>query len=108
MSSTLYALRILTFVAGSCLVANDVARVLFPGIQQALIAQVCDDKGKDDNNTVNAFSFFEEEVKHSGKDRFYLPLAAGELESAVAHLIKDDDVRHLAYIPIFSPPPNRA
>lgn len=105
----LRALRILMFVAGSCLVANDVARVVFPVIQQALIAQVCDQKGKDDNNTVNAFSFFEEEVKHSGKDRFYhLIVVESELEAAAAHLIKDDDVRHLAYIPIFSPPPNMA
>lgn len=108
MSTMLHALRILMFVAGSCLVANDVARVLFPGIQQALIAQICDDKDKDDNNTVSAFSFFEEEVKHSGKDRYFLPLEAGELETAAAHLIQDDNVRHLAYIPIFSPPPNRA
>lgn len=88
---------------------NDVARLMFPCIQQALISQISDDREQDDNNTINAFSFFEEEVKHSGKDRFYpLPLIEGELEVAAAHLIEDDDVRHLAYIPIFSPPPNLA
>ena len=109
MSMLLRTLRILMFAAGSCLVINDVARLLFPGVQQVLIAQICDEKGQDDNNTINAFSFFEEEVKHSGKDRFYpLPLPESELEAAVAHLIRDDDVRHLAYIPIFSPPPNLA
>ncbi|MBV6439268.1 MAG: hypothetical protein DYG98_24175 [Haliscomenobacteraceae bacterium CHB4] len=105
----LRTLRVLTFVAGSCLVINDVARLVFPCVQQALIAQVCGDKGQDDNNNISAFSFFEEEVKHSGKERFYpLPLPENELEVAVAHLIEDDDIRHLAYIPIFSPPPNRA
>lgn len=105
----LRTLRVLMFVAGSCLVANDVARLVFPSIQQALIAQVCEKKEQDDNNSISAFSFFEEEVKHSGKERFYpLSLPENELEVAVAHLVKDDDVRHLAYIPIFSPPPNQA
>ena len=108
MSTMLHLLRVLMFVAGSCLVANDVVRVLFPGVQQVFIAQICDQNEQDDNNnSINAFSFFEEEVKHSGKDRFYpLPLVEGELEVAVAHLVRDDDVRHLAYIPIFSPPPD--
>lgn len=97
------------FVAAASLVVNDVARLLFPGIQQALIEQICDEKTQDDNNPISGFSFFEEEVKHTHKDRFYhLPIVESELEKAVAHLIKDDDVRHLAYIPIFSPPPNVA
>lgn len=96
------------FTAGSCLVANDLVRVIFPSVQQVIIAQICGENEQDDNNNAtNAFSFFEEEVKHSGKDRFYtLPLIESELEASVAHLIRDDDVRHLAYIPIFSPPPN--
>lgn len=109
MSINLRTLRILVFVAGSCLVANDVARLLFPGIQQALIVQVVDDNEQEDSNPVSAFSFFEEEVKHSDNERFqYLILPEGELEAAVAHLITDDDVRHLAYIAIFSPPPDLA
>lgn len=109
MPHLLHSLRILMFVAASCLVVNDVARLLFPGVQQVLIEQICDEKAQDDNNPINGFSFFEEEVKHTDKDRFhYLPVTESELETAAAHLIKDDDVRHLAYIPIFSPPPNRA
>ena len=102
-------LSALMFLAGYSLVVNDVARLLFPCIQQALVAQICDEKGQDDNNPINAFSFFEEEVKHSVRDRFYtLQLTEIELEVAVAHLIQDDEIRHLAYIPIFSPPPNLA
>jgi len=97
------------FVAASCLVVNDVARLLFPSVQQALIEQVCKNQEQDDNNSISGFSFFEEEVKHSDKHRFHhLSPEEGELETAAAHLIKDDDVRHLAYIPIFSPPPNLA
>lgn len=97
------------FVAASCLVVNDVARLLFPGVQQGLIERICDEKTQDDNNSISGFSFFEEEVKHTDKDRFHhLSIVENELETSVAHLIKDDDVRHLAYIPIFSPPPNLA
>lgn len=97
------------FVAASCLVANDVARLLFPSIQQGVVQQICDDK-QDDNNPTSAFSFFEEEVKHtSGKERIHhLAPPDGELETAAEHLIQDDKVRHLAYVPIFSPPPNLA
>lgn len=101
--------RVLMFLAASCLIINDVARLVFPGLQQVLFEHVCDEKEQDENNSISAFSFFEEEVKHSGKYRFHhLSLAESELEIAVAHLIKDEDVRHLAYIPIFSPPPNMA
>lgn len=97
------------FVAASCLVANDVARLLFPSIQQNLVAQICDEERQDENNPVSAFSFFEEEVKHhDGKHNSHWLLPDDSLDAAAAHLIKDDNVRHLAYIPIFSPPPNLA
>ncbi len=107
MSVLSRTIRVLMFVAASCLVVNDVARLLFPSIQQVLVQQIFDDT-QDDNNPTSAFSFFEEEVKHtSGKERIYhLILPGGELETAAEHLIKDDKVRHLAYVPIFSPPPN--
>ena len=109
MSTNLRTLRILVFVAGCCLVANDVARLLFPDIQQALIVQVVNENEQDESNPASAFSFFEEEVKHSDNEHFHhLVLPEGELEAAVVHLIKDDDVRHLAYIAIFSPPPDLA
>ncbi len=103
------ALRVLMFVSASSLVANDVARLMFPFIQQSLVAQVNDEERQDENNPTSAFSFFEEEVKHHGSEqdaRVMLP--EEELDAATSHLIKDDDVRHLAFIPIFSPPPNRA
>ena len=103
------ALRALLFLAGICLVLNDVARIVSPCVQQMLIDQVNNASDADDNNSLNSFSFFEEEVKHQGKERlFFLLLPEYELEAAVAHLIEDDDVRHLAYIPIFTPPPDRA
>lgn len=96
-------------VVATCLVANDVARLLVPFIQQGFVAQICDEERQDENNPVNAFSFFEEEVKHHD-DRYqsHFLMLDDELDDATAHLIKDDDVRHLAYIPIFSPPPDLA
>lgn len=96
------------FVAAACLVVNDVARLVFPFAQQTLVMQDSGDEEQDDNSSQNAYSFFEEEVKStSHKERLQQWFSVScEVEASVAHLIKDDKVRHLAFIPIFSPPPN--
>lgn len=107
MSSRFF--RVFLFIAGFCLVLNDVARVAMPCVRQILIDQINDISEQDDNNSLNSFSFFEEEVKHQGKERpFFLAPLESELEVSASHLIQDDDVRHLAYIPIYTPPPDRA
>lgn len=109
MFQSFRSLRIVVFFAASCLFLNDMARLVFPGIQQMLIEQVSKKKEQDDNNSVGGFSFLEEEVKHAIKDRLHhFWVSDGDLGAAAAHLIKDDDVRHLAFIPIFTPPPDPA
>ncbi len=111
MSRIQHALRALMFIAASTLVINDVARLVcsfIPGsfltIQVDLSAQ------KDGSNPINPFSIFEEEVKHkSCFPVFSFKISNNEgLEDSVAHIITNDEVRHLAYLAIFSPPPNLA
>ncbi len=98
-------------IAVSSLVLNDVARLVFPHVFQTLLTQrtATDEEKKDDNNPTS--TLFEEEVKHkTTKERLEFPAidVLKELDSAIVHLITDDDVRHLAFLPIFSPPPNLA
>lgn len=104
------ALKFLLAFAVASLVLNDVARLVFPDFFQAALTQrTATGEKQKDNNPTN--TLFEEEVKHKeSKERPECVFFdfADELNSAVAHLITDDDVRHLAFMPIFSPPPNRA
>jgi hypothetical protein len=103
-------LRVLLFVAASCLVLNDCVRLVFSFDQAYVAAQLRNYNQQEENNPVNAFSIFEEEVKHkdvSSAFSFVL-IFSEEIETFVGHLIKDDEVRHLAYLAIFSPPPNLA
>lgn len=101
--------RICKFVftlAVASLALNDVVRLACPEMfQQVYVFQA--DEEQDDNNPTS--TLFEEEVKHKAmKDRLEmsLPVLDMELDAASAHLIADDEVRHLAFLPIFSPPPN--
>lgn len=98
------------FVAASCLVVNDCARLVFSFDKQYVAAQLRTDNQEEENNATNAFSIFEEEVKHKELcPVICMDVIADEgIEVFVAHLIKDDEVRHLAFMPIFSPPPNLA
>jgi hypothetical protein len=103
-----HSLRVLLFVAASCLVVNDLARLVFSFNEQYMAIQMGNITEEENNNKTNAFSIFEEEVKHKDNAPVQsLDTPAEEpLEVFIAHLIKDDEVRHLAYLPIFSPPPN--
>jgi hypothetical protein len=102
--------RVLLFVAATCLVVNDCIRLVFSFDQRYLSSQLQDYSEQEENNESNAFSFLEEEAKH--KDFVPFPrfemVAEEGLEVFVTHLIADDQVRHLAYLPIFSPPPDMA
>lgn len=102
-------LKILLTLAVASLVLNDVARLSFPTVFQVVFVQNTSAEEEEDNNPTN--TLFEEEVKHKtlreSLDALF-PRFVDELDVAVAHRISDDDVRHLAFLPIFSPPPNLA
>lgn len=107
MSNINYALRILLFVATASLVVNDWVRLLCTFQQES---QLFEYQQQEEKNETGAFSLFEEEVKHkeSSPTITIILVAEEALEAYIAHLIKDDDVRHLAYLPVFSPPPDLA
>ncbi|MEO6760627.1 MAG: hypothetical protein ABIO24_14305 [Saprospiraceae bacterium] len=102
-----YFFRLLLVFAVSSLVLNDVARLVSPELRQ-MLAQAAEKQA--DNNPTS--TLFEEEVKHKSCETQIVlaPLldCASDLDAAITHRITDDDVRHLAFLAIFSPPPNRA
>jgi len=100
------AFRAFIFVAASMLVVNDGARLVFSFDSSYFSAQ----EETEENNTGNAFPIFEEEAKvKEFYPTFSFKLLDGAgLQASIAHLIKDDKVRHLAYLAIFSPPPDLA
>ena len=104
------ALRILLFIAATMLVGNDVARLVISLRVTHLAAKMYGQDPQEEKNASNSLTLFEEEVKHKEFSPYHsLEFASEEsLEVSVAHLIKDDEVRHLAFIAIFSPPPNLA
>ena len=73
-----------------------------------MLSQLRNYQEQQEKNETTAFSLLEEEVKH--KD--ITPAGSIEIipdtgiEVFIAHLIEDDEVKHLAYMAIFSPPPN--
>ncbi|HNE29331.1 MAG TPA: hypothetical protein PKL15_13715 [Saprospiraceae bacterium] len=105
-------LNCLLIFAVASLVLNDVARLSFPEVFQIAFVRTVNTQEDDENSNNNPTNtIFEEEVKHKdARERIetaLLPLQE-ELDVQSAHLISDDEVRHLAFLPIFSPPPNRA
>lgn len=110
MSFLRHSFRTLLFLAATCLLLNDGVRLFCPQFQQSFIANAGNAQQEEDNNPANAFSLLEEEVKHHYHPERLLISPALEdigIDAAANHLIKDDEVRHLAFIPIFSPPPNQ-
>lgn len=104
------ALKFLLALAVASLPLNDVARLCFPDIfQMVLVQNLTEEEKQDENNPTN--TLFEEEVKHKATKERLDSLLLGliyELDPAISHRITDDEVRHLAFLPIFSPPPNLA
>ena len=95
-------------LAISSLVLNDVARLVFPQVQQVLM-KVADEEKKDGNNPSS--TLFEEEVKHKTCEEpihFTALIGVFDLDVSITHRITDDDVRHLACLAIFTPPPDLA
>jgi hypothetical protein len=103
------SLHVLLFLAVGCLVLNDVARLLCPGLQQ-IAAVSAGDYDQDEENAPLSSNLLEEEVKHHQSNHLPHPVAPVEEDSRYlkAHLIQDDDISVLAFIAIFSPPPNCA
>lgn len=98
-------------MAAASLVLNDVARLAFPSVfQSATVQSTSSDEQKGDDNNPNS-TLLEEEVKHKAiKEHPECPAfdLFDAIDAAVTHLITDDEVRHLAFLPIFSPPPDLA
>jgi hypothetical protein len=110
MSKINSALKILLFVAASTLVVNDCVRLMlaFDGFQIAFMLDRAENE--EESKPLGSFSMFEEEVKHKASTPtiFIELVVEEELTVFVTHLIQDDEIRHLAYMPIFSPPPDPA
>ena len=101
-------LKVFLFIAASMLVLNDCARLAFSMAGININSKVFLTENEEESNPINAFSLFEEEVKHSNvyPAFSFSGLTAVGLDAAIVHLIKDDEVKHLAYLAIFSPPPD--
>jgi hypothetical protein len=103
-------LRTLLFCAAATLVVNDVVRLCFPSIQQNVVVSAMATEESQDENPINPFSLLEEEVKHHYEKLRVHPFELScsvEANARVPMRITDDDLRLNAFIPIFSPPPNR-
>lgn len=100
----------LFYFAVACLVLNDAVRLICPAVQQSSSLTSGASEQEEDNNPVNSISLLEEEVKHHNTtERLqFMPVGDTGLDLFTEHLIKDDEVRHLAFIPIFTPPPDHA
>lgn len=104
-------LIVLIYLAASALLLNDVVRCVYSSIRQLTTCSAADHdcQNHQDDNTFSAFSVIEEEVKHTNeRPEIHVAFPEIGLNRAIEHLIMDDEVRHLAYIPVFSPPPDRA
>ncbi|MCC6410879.1 MAG: hypothetical protein IT270_04425 [Saprospiraceae bacterium] len=104
-------MRTLLFCAVATLVVNDVVRLCLPSIQQGAVAYLFNNEESQDENPVNPFSLLEEEVKHHYEKLRVHPFELNcivEAKDEATLPITDDDLQLFAFIPIFSPPPNRA
>jgi len=111
MSQIHRGLRAFLFIAASMLVVNDVARLVFSfNTDSFLTIKIDPCEHGEENSPVNPFSIFEEEVKHKNCFPTFSFQTSDDvaLGCSVAHIIKDDEIRHLAYLAIFSPPPDLA
>lgn len=103
-------LRVLLFIAVGCLVLNDVARLVCPALQQAVYLLNDDAEQDEENVPFSTSNLLEEEVKHHETNLFPQVSLWAEEDSArrKSYRIQDDDLPVLAFIAVFSPPPDRA
>jgi len=102
--------RLVLFLAASCLVLNDVVRLVFPFPQQTAFLASTEQEQEEENTPIPVPNFLEEEVKHHEPHHLFESLffTDDDAKQAKGHVIQDDDISVLAFITIFSPPPNRA
>lgn len=104
------SLRALLFVAVGCLVLNDMVRLVCPAVQQIICLPNDDAEQEEESIPFSTSNLLEEEVKHHETNLFPQPALWVEEDASrrKTYLIQDDDIPVLAFIAIFSPPPNRA
>jgi hypothetical protein len=108
VSATQPFFRFILLVTAICLLANDLVRVVCILDTQQYALQTCD-APQQDSNDFGIFSLLDEEDAkhhHATPSISVILFPVNTMETSVAHLISDDNVRHLAYMPIFSPPPD--
>lgn len=85
-------------------------RLVFSFPQQAAFLSATEQGQEEENAPIPVPNFLEEEVKHHEPHHLFdsLFFTDDDAKQAKGHLIQDDDISVLAFITIFSPPPNRA
>jgi len=103
-------LHVVLFLAASCLVLNDMVRLAFPWIQQMTLSSNDQEQQEEENAPISAPNLLEEEVKHHEPHHYLESFSFHDDDAGQSkgHLIQDDDISVLAFITIFSPPPNCA
>ncbi|MEQ1746122.1 MAG: hypothetical protein ABMA02_11895 [Saprospiraceae bacterium] len=103
-------LRIALFLAAGCLVLNDAAVTAFPCLQQLVFALTNDQECEEESIPLSTSNLLEEQAKHHESNHWFECVSdtSEETVRSVGHLIQDDDVSVLAFITIFSPPPEQA
>ena len=108
VSATQPYFRFILLVTAICFLANDLVRVVCIFDTQQYALQSCDGP-QQDGNELGIFSLLDEEdAKHHQTTPIILVVLfpVNTMETSVAHLISDDNVRHLAFMLIFTPPPD--
>jgi len=110
MNTAKNGLRLILFFAASCLVLNDVVRLAFPFAQQTMFLATAEQEQEEENAPIPVPNFLEEEIKHHEPHHWFesLVFLDDDARQAKGHLIQDDDISVLAFITIFSPPPNHS
>lgn len=97
-------------MASTMLLLNDCARLVFAFQPSFLISNDYHQAQGEESDPFSLYSIIEEEskVKEINTYNPFRLTAESGLETSVAHLIEDEEVRHLAHLDIFSPPPDLA
>jgi hypothetical protein len=100
--------RVLIFVAVSCLILNDSLRFSISLSQAQIFSRFFDNSSEEEQKEASWPFSAEEEAKI--KECFNCTDVAGvvflKLGISIKHRIEDEEVRHLAHLSVFSPPPD--
>lgn len=104
-------LRLALFLAAACLLVNDVVRLALPYLQETLsVSLAFEQECEEENIPMSGSNMLEEEAKQQVPFFWLEPVINLNDDNRFQndHLIEDDDISVLAFITIFSPPPERA